>query len=71
MNISVRAAKNDLSRIINSVMAGEEVIITRRNNPVARLVPFVKAEKRDLGKYHYEGFKLPEDFNESMELFED
>ena len=37
MLISVSEAKKQLSRLIRAVEAGEEVILTRRGKPVARL----------------------------------
>ena len=43
--ISLREANQHLSRYIKSVERGEELVITRRGKPVARLVPVV-AERR-------------------------
>lgn len=37
--ISLREANQHLSRYVRSVEQGEEVVITRRGKPVARLVP--------------------------------
>ena len=37
-NVSVAEAKNHLSELIARVEAGEEVAVTRRGKPVARLV---------------------------------
>lgn len=36
--INVRDARENLSRLLDAVAAGEEVVITRRGRPVARLV---------------------------------
>jgi len=46
--VTVRAAKTLLSLLIARVEAGEEVIIARRNKPVARLVAIepVKPKRR-------------------------
>ncbi|MEO5369430.1 MAG: type II toxin-antitoxin system prevent-host-death family antitoxin [Magnetococcus sp. DMHC-1] len=38
-HISLREANQHFSRYIKAVEAGEEIIITRRGQPVARLVP--------------------------------
>ena len=38
-SIGVRALKNNLSRVLDRVRAGEEVVITDRGTPVARLAP--------------------------------
>ena len=43
--ISLREANQHLSRYIKTVEGGEELVITRRGKPVARLVP-VTAERR-------------------------
>ncbi len=44
--IGIREANQHLSRYIAAVERGEEVIITRRGQPVARLMPVTK--KRQL-----------------------
>ena len=36
--VNVRQAKTQLSRLLTRVEAGEDVVITRRGEPVARLV---------------------------------
>ena len=43
--ISLREANQNLSQLIKSVERGEELVITRRGKPVARLVP-VTAERK-------------------------
>ncbi len=43
MKYNILDAKNQLSQLIQSALAGEEVIIANRGNPVVRLVP-VKPE---------------------------
>ena len=43
--ISLREANQHLSRYVKSVERGEELVITRRGKPVARLVP-VDAERQ-------------------------
>ncbi|MBP1627546.1 MAG: Antitoxin Phd YefM, type toxin-antitoxin system [Holophagaceae bacterium] len=40
--VSVTEAKRQLSKLINLVLAGEEVIITRYKKPVAKLIPYVE-----------------------------
>lgn len=39
MTVTIHEAKTHLSRLIAAVEKGEEVIIARRDQPVARLVP--------------------------------
>ena len=44
--VNVRQAKTQLSRLLARVEAGEEIVIARRGNPVARLVPCESETKR-------------------------
>ena len=41
-------AKTHLSSLLKKVAEGEEVLITRRGVPVARLVPAEEADRRDV-----------------------
>ncbi|HEX2768902.1 MAG TPA: type II toxin-antitoxin system Phd/YefM family antitoxin [Geobacteraceae bacterium] len=38
--VNTHEAKTNLSRLIDEVQAGEEVVIARGNKPMARLVPY-------------------------------
>ena len=38
--VNIHTAKTHLSRLVNEVAAGEEIIIARAGKPVARLLPF-------------------------------
>lgn len=42
--VTIHAAKTNLSKLIESACAGEEVVITRGKTPVARLVPVTPAK---------------------------
>lgn len=53
--VNIHEAKTNLSRLLKRVMAGEEVIIAKNGEPVAKLVPFRRPRKdrilgRDRGK---------------------
>ena len=58
-------ARDQFSRLLDQVQQGEEVIITRRGKPVAKLVPDVStsaeeiAEKKHLWKRNREHEDLP------------
>jgi prevent-host-death family protein len=39
--VNVHAAKTNLSRLLERVETGEEVVIGRAGKPIARLVPYV------------------------------
>ena len=47
--VSVYEAKTHLSRLLDAVAAGEEVVITRNGQPVARLVRATPTPQRRLG----------------------
>ena len=44
--VNVHEAKNHLSRLLDQVAAGEEVIIAKAGKPIARLVPADRSEPR-------------------------
>ncbi|MGH1505572.1 MAG: type II toxin-antitoxin system Phd/YefM family antitoxin [Acidimicrobiales bacterium] len=44
--VGIRELKNSLSRYLDRVRAGEEVIVTDRGRPVARLSPVDASENR-------------------------
>jgi len=43
--VNIHEAKTHLSRLLESVIAGEEIIIAKAGNPVARLAPLRVADK--------------------------
>ena len=47
--LNIHAAKTHLSRLLEEVGAGEEIVIAKAGRPVARLVPIEKPSKRKLG----------------------
>lgn len=69
--VSIHEAKTNLSRLIVRVEAGEEIVLRRRDTPVAKLVPYeAPASKRVpgalKGKLH-----LAEDFDATPADFDD
>jgi prevent-host-death family protein len=61
-SVGVHEAKTHLSRLLEDVVAGEEVIITRRGEEVAKLVPPRRPSVRRLGVDRGR-FVVPEDFD--------
>jgi prevent-host-death family protein len=47
--VNVHHAKTHLSKLLERVAAGEEIVIARAGHPVARLVPFGPKEPRTPG----------------------
>jgi prevent-host-death family protein len=58
--VNVHQAKTHLSKLLERVEAGEEVIIARAGEPVARLIPFARPGKRTLGLDAGQGFIAPD-----------
>lgn len=50
IEVGVHEAKTNLSRLLQRVAAGEEVLITRGGEPVAKLVPARARRRRTLGQ---------------------
>jgi len=61
--VNVHEAKTQLSRLLQRVTAGEEIVIANRGVPVARLVPVLRAKAhRELG-IESEHLKVADDFD--------
>lgn len=60
--VGVHEAKTHLSQLLRRVAAGEEVVIERRGEPVARLVP-VRTERPRLFGSERGKLVVPEDFD--------
>jgi len=69
MKVSVSEAKHRFSDMLDRIVIGEEVVITNKGEPVAKLVPIPAAEKkcrkRQLGSAKGE-FAVPDDFNDPL-----
>lgn len=73
-SVGVHEAKTHLSRLLDDVASGEEVVITRRGEEAARLVPARPATRRAFG-IDRGRLVVPEDFDapldpEIVEAFE-
>ena len=49
LTVNIHDAKTQFSRLLKRVAAGQEVVIARAGEPVARLIPFRQPGTRDLG----------------------
>jgi len=74
VQVSIHEAKTHLSRLLKRVACGEEVVISKGNRPIARLVPFSAPRRREVGRDQglytvRENFDdpLPEDVLKSFE----
>lgn len=63
MLVNVHEAKTHLSRLLERVSAGEEIIIGKGGTPVARLVPYVeRRQPRQPGAWRRE-VRIARDFD--------
>jgi prevent-host-death family protein len=71
LQVNVHEAKTNLSKLIQKVVDGEEVIIARGNQPIIKLVLIEKSKpKRRLGTAKGK-IKIFDDFNEPLEDFKE
>ena len=63
--VNIHEAKTHLSRLLQQVEAGEEVVIARAGKPVARLVPLQQPAARRFGA-DAGVFTVPDDFDEPL-----
>jgi prevent-host-death family protein len=64
-SVGVHEAKTHLSRLLDAVAAGEEVVITRHGEEVASLVPRRHPAKRRFGMDRGR-FVVPDDFDDPL-----
>ncbi|MEQ1661161.1 MAG: type II toxin-antitoxin system Phd/YefM family antitoxin [Thiobacillus sp.] len=61
--INIHEAKTHLSRLLEQVAAGEEIVIAKAGKAIARLVPLdVPPKKRQLGRLKGK-LNVPDDFD--------
>jgi len=68
--VNITRARNALSRIVERALAGEEVVITRKGNPLVSLVPVGKPPPRKPrvpGRYKGEIWIAPDCFDPMSE----
>ena len=72
--VNIHEAKTHLSRLVERVEAGEEIVIARAGRPIARLVPYrARTKPRTPGSWRGQGW-IAEDFDapipELLDAFE-
>lgn len=67
--VSVYDAKTHLSRLLDAVEAGEDVVITRNGHPVARLTRVLPVPKRRFGTMPNSA-TIRDDFDEPLSIDE-
>jgi prevent-host-death family protein len=65
--VNIHYCKTNLSRLLLRVELGEEIVISNRGIPVAKLVPFKSSSNRRSSLGQDKGrFVVPDDFNTSL-----
>jgi len=60
--VNMHEAKSSLSKLVEEAEAGEEIIIARAGQPVARLVAIRHGQRRQLGQWKGK-VRMSDDFN--------
>jgi prevent-host-death family protein len=66
MNVSIYEAKTRFSELITLVEQGEELVVSRRNRPVARIVPIRDSGTKRIGLLAGRPFRMGEGFDAEM-----
>ncbi len=66
VEVGVHEAKTKLSKLLALVEAGEDVVITRGGQPVAKLVPIQRPTDRPLGAWA-DRIRVADDFDQTPE----
>lgn len=64
--VNIHEAKTNLSRLIDAVEHGDEVIIARHNHPVAKLVVYIQDKKPRQSGVMKGNIDMSDDFNSSL-----
>lgn len=60
-SINIQAAKTHLSRLVEQVAAGEEIVLAKAGKPMAKLVPYVPVRKpRQGGQFKGQIWEAPD-----------
>jgi len=71
MEVNIHEAKTHLSKLLERVAQGEEVIIAKAGKPIAKLTAIrAKTAPRPLGTAKGD-FVVPDDFNDPLPEFEE
>ncbi|OGA52613.1 MAG: prevent-host-death family protein [Betaproteobacteria bacterium RIFCSPLOWO2_12_FULL_62_58] len=62
--VNVHTAKTNLSKLLDRVRKGEEIVLAKAGKPCAKLVPLDEAQERKPGVL--KGWRVPESFFEPL-----
>jgi prevent-host-death family protein len=70
VKVNIHEAKTHLSRLLERVAQGEEIVIARAGKAIARLVPVDAVRHRTPGRYAGQGY-IADDFDAPLREAED
>jgi prevent-host-death family protein len=69
--ITLTEASQHLSDLIEAALKGEEIVITKENQPLVKLVPVSPVKRRPLFGSAKDLITISDDFDEPLEDFKD
>lgn len=69
--INLAEASKNLPELVEAAISGEEIIITKDEQPVIKLTPVSKVKRRPLFGSAKDLITISDDFNEPLEDFKD
>lgn len=64
--VNIHEAKTHLSKLLQRVLAGEQIVIAKGGRPIARLVPYEPTPERQFG-VDRGLFQVPDDFDAPLD----
>jgi prevent-host-death family protein len=61
--VNIHQAKTTLSQLLESALAGEDVIISKAGKPLARIIPYQAEKKPRTPGYWKDRVKIADDFD--------
>jgi prevent-host-death family protein len=66
MEVNIHEAKTHLSRLLEKVLTGEEVIIAKHGKPIAKITALDKPKKRRIPGRNVNKGSIHDDFNDPL-----
>ncbi len=68
IQVNIHEAKTQLSRLLEPVQDGEEIIIAKSGKPLARLIAVIERPARRIPGSAQGRIKVPPDFDKPLEI---
>jgi prevent-host-death family protein len=71
IKVNIHEAKTQLSRLLQRVSAGEEIIIAKAGRPIARLLPYIAPSENRKPGNDADKIWIAPDFNDPLPEFDE